>query len=171
MSDFLIQEKPFGSSPKTIITDINGHPLYLLIGRLDDIGSRLTLYDMDGKAVAYIKKDRLAFVRRFEIYENDKKVGIMQHFLNWPNDFYYISQLHWMAHGNIYHHEYRVRHFANEIMTMSKTRLMMGDHYQLHVHDDANAPKCICIASVLDYWSYNRERSQPTYYKEVLDVT
>ena len=76
-----------------------------------------------------------------------------------------------MAHGNIYQHEYRVHHFTNEIMTMSKTRLMMGDHYQLHVNDDANAPKCICIASVLDYWSYNRERSQPTYYKEVLDVT
>ena len=93
MPTFFIQEKPFGASSKTIVQDQSGQTCYLLSGRLGDLGSRLTLYDSNGKALAYIKKDLLAFVRRFEIYENNNKVGTMQKFLNWPNDFYYISHL------------------------------------------------------------------------------
>lgn len=170
MPTFFIQEKPFGASSKTIVQDQSGQTCYLLSGRLGDLGSRLTLYDSNGKALAYIKKDLLAFVRRFEIYENNNKVGTMQKFLNWPNDFYYISQLHWMVHGNIYQHEYRIRHFTSEIMNMSRIHSMLGTHYQLEVNDEQNIAKCICIASVLDYWSYNREQNQPAYYKEALDT-
>ena len=168
MSDFLIQEKPFGHSTQTVVKDADGHPLYTLLGNWGSKGDSLILYHMNGRVAASVKQVSFPFVRRFEIYEAGEKVGTMQRFLNWLSDFYYVQQLHWTVYGNIQQHQYKIHHFNKEIMTMDKTLLHHGMYYLLQVHDDANAPKCICIASVLDYWLYNRERTPLPYYKEAL---
>ncbi|MHC5268637.1 LURP-one-related/scramblase family protein [Enterococcus sp. LJL98] len=170
MSDFFIQEKPFGKSTQTIVKDANGHPLYTLIGNWGNRGDCLTLYQMDGQVAASVKQVSLPFVRRFEIFEAGKKVGVLQRFFNWPSDFYYVQQLHWTVYGNLQQHQYKIHHFNKEIMTMNKTKRWHGDHYLLHVHKDEDAPVCLCIASILDYWLYMRERPPLTYYKEALDL-
>lgn len=170
MSDFLIKEKPFGRSSQTIVKDTYGHPLYTLIGNWGNKGDALTLYQMNGQVVASVKQVSLPFVRRFEIYESGEKVGTMQRFLNWPSDFYYVQQLHWTVYGNIQQHQYKIHHFNREIMTMDKTKLHHGEYHLLQVHDDEEAPTCICIASVLDYWLYNREKKPLPYYKEALEL-
>lgn len=170
MSDFLIREKPFGSSTQTIVKDTDGHPLYTLIGRWGTRGDCLTLHQMNGEIVASVKQVSLPFVRRFEIYESGEKVGVLQRFLNWPSDFYYVQQLHWTVYGNIQQHQYKIHHFNKEIMTMNKARMVQGDHFLLRVRDDADAPVCICIASILDYWLYNRNQANVPYYKEALDL-
>ena len=159
MSEFFIQEKQLSSITRTVITDEHGRSLYLLVGRWGNKGDALSLYEMNGALVASIKQVSFTFGQRFEIYENYQKVGSMRKIFNWPGDFYYIKQLKWRVHGDIYHHHYHIHHFATKIMSMSKASTVRGNFYVLDVVDDRDSVKCICIAAVLDYWLYNRKKS------------
>jgi hypothetical protein len=54
-------------------------------------------------------------------------------------------------------------------MTMDKATLLTGDYYVLDVTDPADAPVCICVAAIMDYWLYNRNRKKEQ--ETVLEVT
>ena len=43
-------------------------------------------------------------------------------------------------------------------MTMDKATLLTGDYYVLDVTNPADAPVCICVAAIMDYWLYNRSK-------------
>lgn len=160
MSEFFIQENQLSSITRTIVKDENGKNLFLLVGRWGTRGDALSLYAMNGELVASIKQIGFTFGTRFEIYLDFKKVGTMQKIFNWPGDFYYIRQLHWTAQGNIYNHQYSIHHFNKAIMTMDKATLFSGDYYVIDVVNDENAPVCICIAAVLDYWLYSKKKQK-----------
>ncbi|KAF1302404.1 hypothetical protein IV487_08925 [Enterococcus saccharolyticus] len=159
MSEFFIQDKQLSNVTRTVVKDADGHSLYLLVGRWGTKGDALSLYSMDGALVARIKQISFTFGKRFEIYESYKKVGTLHKIFNWPGDFYYINQLNWRVHGDIYNHRYKIHHFTKEIMRMDKASYLTGDYYVLSVVHDEDAPKCICIAAILDYWLYNRKKT------------
>lgn len=159
MSEFFIQEKQLSRITRTVVTDEYGRSLYLLVGRWGTKGDALSLYHMDGSLVASIKQVSFTFGNRFDIYENYQKVGSLQKIFNWPGDFYFINQLKWHVHGDIYNHHYAIHHFTKEIMCMDKASLLRGDFYVLNVADNQDAPKCICIAAIMDYWLYNRKKN------------
>lgn len=160
MSEFFIQDKQLSRITRTIVKDENGKSLFLLVGRWGTKGDALSLYAMNGELVASIKQLSFTFGTRFEIYRNFQKVGTLQKIFNWPGDFYYIQQLHWTVQGDIYNHQYDIHHFNHRIMKMDKASFLTGDYYVLDVTDDEDAPICICIAAVMDYWLYNRNRPQ-----------
>lgn len=165
MSEYFIQDKQLSSVTRTIVKDEAGKSLYLMVGRWGTKGDALSLYAMDGQLVASIKQVSFSFGTRFELYRNFEKIGTLQKIFNWPGDFYYIQQLHWTVQGNIYNHQYSIRHFNEVIMTMDKATLMTGDYYVLDVPKDEDAPICICIAAVMDYWLYNRSRRERKQYE------
>ena len=43
---------------------------------------------------------------------------------------------------------------------VDKATLFSGDYYVLDVSNDEDAPVCICIAAVLDYWLYRKDKSK-----------
>lgn len=169
MSEFLIQENQLSTVTRTIVKDAQDRSIYLLVGRWGTKGDSLSLYAMDGSLVASIKQISFTFGNRFEIYEDYEKVGTLQKIFNWPGDFYYINQLNWSVHGDIYHHQYKIHHFNKEIMHMDKASFVSGDYYSLNVSNDKNAPKCICIAAIMDYWLYNRKRHLQFSFPNNLD--
>lgn len=158
MSEFFIQDKQLSKITRTIVKDEKGKSLFLMVGRWGTKGDALSLYALNGELLASIKQISFTFGTRFEIYKDFEKVGTLQKIFNWPGDFYYIQQLHWAVHGDIYHHRYSIHHFNKKIMEMDKATLLTGDYYVLNVIDDQDAPVCICIAAVMDYWLYNRQK-------------
>ncbi|MFV0557768.1 MAG: LURP-one-related/scramblase family protein [Enterococcus sp.] len=158
MSEFFIQEKQLSRVTRTIIKDEAGKAQYLLVGRWGTKGDALSLYAMNGELIASIKQVSLTFGNRFEIYQNFMKVGTLHKIFNWPGDFYYVRHLHWTVQGDIYHHHYGIHHFNHPVMTMKPINLVTGDFYALKITDDEDAPICICIAAILDYWLYNRSK-------------
>lgn len=160
VTEFYIQDKQLSNITRTVVTDARGHSQFLLVGRWGTKGDALSLYRMNGSLIASIKQISLTFGNRFEIYENYVKVGTLQKIFNWPGDFYYIKQLNWSVHGDIYHHYYKIHHFNKEIMQMKKAAFLTGDYYMLEIPDPANAPVCICVAAIMDYWLYNRNRKK-----------
>ncbi|MFV0559606.1 MAG: LURP-one-related/scramblase family protein [Enterococcus sp.] len=156
MSEFFIQEKQLSQATRTSVKDAKGQTLFLMVGRWGSKGDVLSLYTLKGDLVARIKQISLTFGTRFELYEGFEKIGTMQKIFNWPGDFYYIHHLHWTAQGDIYNHHYQIHHFNQRIMAMNTETLFSGDYYVLNITDDADAPMCICIAAVLDYWLYHK---------------
>ncbi|WP_159722239.1 LURP-one-related/scramblase family protein [Enterococcus sp. CSURQ0835] len=160
MTEFFIQENHLSTATRTIVKDADGRSLFLLVGHWGRKGNVLSLYAMSGEIVASIKQASVIFGRKFEIYQGQAKVGTLHKIFNWPGDFYYIKQLNWAVHGNIYQHRYAINHFNDRVMTMDKATLLTGDYYVLDVTQTSDAPICICIAAIMDYWLYNRKKDR-----------
>lgn len=169
LTEYFIQEKSFGKAT-TLVKDQDGRPLFTLVGRSGTKGDWLTLYRMNGENIASVKQVSWAFMRRFEIYEGEQKVGTLQRFLNWPSDFYFVQQLHWVVYGNLAQHQYKIQYFNHEVMSMDKTQLLSGGYYRLQVTKEKDAPICICLAAILDYWNYHYNRGSLLYHKETLEL-
>lgn len=160
MSEFFIQEQQLSKVTRTIVKDVDGKSIFLLVGRWGTRGDVLTLYTMSGELVASIKQTSFAFGSRFELYRGFQKVGVLRKILNLNADFYYVRQLHWTVLGDIRNHQYAIYQVNNKVMEMSKAILFSGNYFSLNVTNDEDAPLCICIAAVLDYWLYNKKKSQ-----------
>lgn len=158
VSEFFIQEKQLSNVTRTIVKDEAGHSLFLLVGRWGTHGDVLTLYAMNGTLVAKVKQTSFAFGSRFDLYKGFTKIGVLRKLLTISSDFYYIQHLHWTVIGNIKNHRYAIYQVNKRIMTMDKTTLFSGDYFCLEIPNEENAPLCICIAAVLDYWLYNKKK-------------
>ena len=159
MSEYFIQEKQLSSITRTIVKDEDGKSLFLLVGRWGTKGDALSLYTMEGELVASIKQTSFVFGSRFELYKDFKQVGVLKKIVNLRPEFYYIHRLHWVAIGDIYNHRYAIYHMKQKIMEMDKATLFSGDYFILNVPNDEDAPLCICIAAILDYWLYNKKKN------------
>lgn len=160
MSEYFIQEQQLNSITRTVVKDEQGHSLFLLIGRWGSRGDVLSLYAMNGEILARIKQVSLTFGTRFELYKGYEKVGVMRKLLNLHADFYYIQRLHWTVLGDIKAHQYSIYHINRKIMTLDKATLVTGNYFVLDVANEEDAPLCICIAAVLDYWLYNKKKTK-----------
>lgn len=160
MAEYYIQEKLLSNVTRTIVKDENQRSVYLMVGRWGGKGDVLSLYKMNGQLVAHIKQASVIFGRKFEIYQEYERVGVLQKIFNWPGDFYYIKQLNWAVHGNIYQHHYAINHFNSRVMTMTAATMLTGDYYVLDIPKQENAPICICIAAIMDYWLYNKKKAK-----------
>lgn len=158
MPEYIIKEQRLGYNTQTLIKDATGHPLYLLMGHWGNKNDVLSLYLMDGTLVASVKQTSLLVGRRFDLFVNFNKIGVMKKRFNWPGDVYYIRQLHWTVFGDIAHHHYSIYHFHRPIMHLDKRPILTNQDYCLHVFHEQDAPICICIAAVMDYWLYNRQK-------------
>lgn len=157
MSEFFIQEQQLSKNTRTLIKNKQGKELFLMVGCWGTRGDVLSLYTMGGQLVASIKQTSIIFGSRFELYQEFKKVGSIKKILTLPPDFYYIQQLHWTVLGNIATHQYTIYHVNQKVMQMDKTTLFSDNYLSLQVHEDKDAPLCICIAAILDYWLYNKK--------------
>lgn len=172
MSEFYIRQNLLASNARTVVKDRDGKSLFLLVGRWGTRGDVLSLYQMNGEIVASIKQATFAFTlgSRFDLYQEFKKVGSLQRLLSVNRDFYYVHQLGWVVIGDIKNHQYAIYHLNQKIMTMTKVPFSSGDFYSLDVIDDTNAPLCICIAAVLDYWLLNRNKNEKLVNKRLTTV-
>ena len=160
MSEFFIQEQQLGKVTRTIVKDQAGRSLFLLVGRWGTRGDALSLYAMNGELLASIKQVSWTFGTRFELYQRFEKVGTLRKLFNLNADFYYVQGLHWAVVGDIKAHQYSIYQVHKKIMSMDKTMLCTGDYFVLTVANDEDAPLCICIAAVLDYWLYNKKKQK-----------
>jgi uncharacterized protein YxjI len=154
MSEYLIQQRSLSSDARTLVQDENGKNLFLLVGRWGSLGDVLSLYDMSGELLAQIKQASLIFGIRFDIYSRGEKVSSMRKILNWRKDVYYIPKLRWLVSGDITNHQYRIQYFDETVMEMQPVSMLAGQYYSLDIENEDDAPVCICVASVLDYWLF-----------------
>lgn len=173
MTHYYVHQDLLSSSSRTVIKNQDGDSLYLMVGRWGMRGDALSLYQMNGDIVASIKQANLAFKygSRFDLYHEFKKVGSLQRILSFNRDFYYVHQLGWVVIGDIGNHEYAIYHLNRCVMKMEKANLTTGNFYLLDIHEKEEAPLCICIAAVLDYWLLNRKKTSSLSKKHLPNLS
>lgn len=169
MTNYYIRQDLLSSNSRTIIKNQKGEPIYLMVGRWGMRGDVLSLYQMNGDIVASIKQANFAFKlgSRFDLYHEFEKVGTLQRILSFNRDFYYVHRLGWVVTGDIANQQYAIYYLNRRIMTMEKATLTTGDFYSLEIPDEEDAPLCICIAAVLDYWLLNRKKAEDALKKPI----
>ena len=158
VSEYLIQQKYLGQAARTVVKSPDGTPKFLLVGSWGQKGNLISIYSMDGKLLAFVKRVPWTFGFRFDLYQDFKRVGTMQRLLHFRRDFYFVPQINWQVYGDILAHHYVIHHFTRPVLTMTKVTFATGDCYILDIPDETEAPLAICVASVLDYWLYNHDQ-------------
>ena len=155
MVTYYIRKNVLGSNCRSIIKDESNRDSFLMVGRWGARGDVFSLYQLDGTLIASIKQATfaLALGTRFDLYYDGDKVGTLQRLLTLNRDFYYVRKLNWAVMGSIDTQTYSIYHFNHQIMTIEPVRKNDRTELRMTVCSEADAPICLCIAAVLDYWS------------------
>lgn len=155
---------------RTLIKTLDNDPVFLLVGRIGIRGSGFTLYNMDGSVAAQAKQTSFALASHFDLYDKFNKVGSMQRLFPVNKDVYYIHKLGWVVYGDFSNQLYKIRRFQTSIMEMQCAITSFGEVALLDIKDESNAPLCICITAIMNYWlwstSKKRNKKKITYTEE-----
>lgn len=152
MPTYYINEHLLSSKVRTVIKDEKGNPVFLLVGKWGTKGDVMSIFSLDGKMLAHVKQHSFTIQSRFELYMNHEKVGVLSRVFRFTKDFYWIKGLKWVVVGDIPNQTYGIYRLNKEIMSMRKCRMGQHDMCEIVVQDVEQAPLCLCIASILDYW-------------------
>lgn len=152
---------------RTLIKTMDNKPIFLLVGKIGIRGSGFTLYHINGDVAAQAKQTSFAFASHFDLYNQFEKVGSIQRLFPINKDIYYIHKLKWLVSGDLYNQTYTIRHFHHTLMTMELGITPDGNSGILDISNEQDAPLCICIVAIMNYWLWNnakkRKKTQATY--------
>ncbi|MGO2083520.1 LURP-one-related/scramblase family protein [Vagococcus sp.] len=149
MVTYYIQKHLLQANVRVTIKNLKGKPEYLLVGRWGVRGDSLSIYDLEGRALASVKPKNFAFRSQFELFENHQKVGEMGRVFPIPKDIYFIKGVKWLVLGDSLAASYHVYQLAKKVMTVTT----IGNVYKIEIEEEEKVPLCLCLAAVLDYWS------------------
>lgn len=170
MAVYYIEQHLLLARVRTVIKDCDGKPVFLLVGSWGTRGDSISIYQLDGEVLASAKQTAFSYKSRFDLYDRYEKVGSLSRLFSVSRDFYFIKKLHWLATGDIKNQTYKLYHFNDKVMEMTKETSYRGDFYRIDVSKEANAPLCICIASVLDYWARRESKADELITKKSVNL-
>lgn len=169
MAIYYIEQHLLSAKVRTVIKDGEGNPIFLLVGSWGTRGDSISIYQLDGEVLASAKQTAFSYKSRFDLYDHYEKVGSLSRLFSVSRDFYFIKKLHWLATGDIKNQTYKIYHFNDKIMEMTKETNYKGDFFKIEVFTESNAPLCLCIASVLDYWARRGSKVEDLMTKKSAD--
>lgn len=152
MPTYYINEHLLSSKVRTVIKDETGKPVFLLVGKWGTKGDVISIFNLEGALLANVKQTSFTIQSKFELYQSYEKVGTLTRIFSFTKDFYWVKGLRWVVVGDISNQTYRIYRLNKEVMRMRKRRLSQRDMCEIVVTDASDAPLCLCIASILDYW-------------------
>ncbi|MGY3749931.1 LURP-one-related/scramblase family protein [Vagococcus acidifermentans] len=170
MPKYYINQHLLSANARTIIKDDMGKAAFLLVGRWGTRGDVLSVYDMQGSILASIRQTSFALESRFDLFKEYEKVGSLSRILSINRDYYYIKGLKWAAVGDIKHRRYRIHQFNDVIMTMQPALTCYGDFFECDIRSEEEAPLCICIAAILDYWVKRPKKEKNPFRNKRVDL-
>ena len=170
MAVYYIEQSLLSAKVRTVIKDEKGKPVFLLVGSWGTRGDSISIYRIDGEVLASDKQTAFSRKSRFDLFDRHEKVGSLSRMFSMNRDFYFIKKLHWLAMGDIKNQEYKIYYLNDKIMQMNKEVNVKGDFFRIEVFKEENAPLCICIAAVLDYWARKNNRVEEIFTKTAINV-
>lgn len=157
MPDYCMQQTQ-KNTYRTIIKTLDNNPVFLLVGKVGVRGSGFTLYAMDGTVRAQARQTSFALASHFDLYDAFNKVGSIQRLFPVNKDVYFVHKLGWVVHGDFLEQSYKINYFRSSIMEMERAITINGETSLLSIPNEENAPLCICITAVMNYWLYNKKK-------------
>lgn len=145
-------------SGATVIHDQNGRQCYLLTGKWGLRHDALSLYTMSGELLAEVRQLSLGMMPKFALYQNHQKVGTVGKSLGFFKEIVYIQGISWFIVGNGLNNHYRFLQGHRLVAMMAPVNKTGFNVTELAVHDEADEPLAVLVASILNHWSHNGDK-------------
>lgn len=132
------------------IFDEYGETVFTVEGQLS-WGHRLHILDRNGRHIGTVKQKVLTFAPKFELYENDECLGILEKELfTFFKPRYYIDFNGWQIEGNFMEWDYSITDPNGTVVaTVSKELFNWTDTYAIDV-DPRDALRALMVVLAID---------------------
>ncbi len=144
------KQKVFSLKGKGSIMDENGSDKYLFEGKVISLGKKITITDLDGNEVAFIKQKLASFMPRFFVEVDGEQIAAVVGKFNPLKHNFRIEGPDWQVDGNFTGHDYRVTQGETVIATIHKQWLSWGDVFEIDIEDPKNEIIVLGIVMAID---------------------
>lgn len=134
------------SSLSVIKTD-NGKPAYILTGRHGLINGGFDLNTLSGEPLGSIRQKTVSVFPRYDLYIANRKVASVKKMFGVWHQFIFISDLNWVAMGNLLNNHYQVFHGVKTIFSAEEIAPAI---VKLTIPNNRDIPAAILLAAILD---------------------
>lgn len=152
MTTYYIEDHLLSARVRAFIKDEDGHPVFLLIGSWGVKGDSLSVEDLNGNLLAKVVQTSFSPNPRFDLYEKGKKVGSLKRMFSLKRDYYWVSRLNWIAIGETRYKRYQINSLGKALFYTGIIKKEGKSLLKMTIPDETQAPLCICVTAVLDYW-------------------
>lgn len=134
------------SSLSVVKTD-NGKPAYILTGRHGLINGGFDLNTLSGEPLGSIRQKTVSVFPRYDLYIANRKVASVKKMFGVWHQFIFISDLNWVAMGNLLNNHYQVFHRVKTIFSAEEIAPAI---VKLTIPNNRDIPAAILLAAILD---------------------
>ncbi len=153
MTTYYIEENLLSARVRAFIKDEKDNPVFLLVGNWGVKGDSLSINDLDGNRLAKVVQTSFSPNPRFDLYDEDKKIGSLKRVFSLKRDYYWVTRLKWIAIGSPRYKRYKIERFNREICFAGIVRKEDKSYIKIIVPNESIAPTAICVLAILDYWA------------------
>lgn len=153
MTTYYIEDHLLSARVRVFVKGENMRPVLLLVGSWGVRGDSLSIYDLEDNRLAKVVQTSFSPNPKFDLYIKETKVGTLRRIISLRKDYYWISQINWLAKGNNRFKRYQINHFGKEILQAGIVRNEGKTYFKIDVSEKEDGPLCLCVLAVLDYWA------------------
>jgi uncharacterized protein YxjI len=146
---------------KFTIKDDRGNDVYKVKGKLISLGDRLDFEDMHGNEVAEIKEELISLTPSFRVFRGGKlQADLSKKLLTVFRDKFKVDMKDGTKDleitGNILDHEYTFRRGRDEVASVSKRWVSIGDTYGVDIVDGEDDVLILACAVIVDMIAHDQ---------------
>jgi len=146
---YLIRQKYFAIKDRYTIFDDANQPCFQVEGRLFSFGKKLTIFDLQGNEIYFLKQRFINPFGRFDIFKGEERVGTLKGRLSFFVKRYKAEGV-WgslKVRGGVFGFNWKIFNKENKalVASLSKKILQIADTYVIDVVDD-NYDQAILVA-------------------------
>lgn len=157
------RQKIFSFRTVFSILDSNGRVRYTVRGEILSFARKLHVYDSSGREVALLRGRIISLLPTYDIYIGGRKAARIIKRISLFRPSYVIRDCNWRVQGNFVQHSYKmIDGRRNEVATIRKRWLTIGDCFELNVPDPSNELLAVCMMLAIDCVMDDQARSGST---------
>lgn len=149
---FLVNQKYWSIKDRFSINDEQGRPWFQVEGKIFTLGKKLTLFDMSGNEVFFLKQRLFSPFKKWDLMNNGNAVGLFKaKFFHAPFcRTYYIQSgdTKLKIKGSYWGFNFRIYENDAQVGSISKKILRIADTYVIDIPND-NADPTIFVTAAL----------------------
>ncbi len=162
MSRYQMQQKWMSWGDDYIVRDENGRDVFLIDGHAWSFGSKLSFQDMQGRELAFISQQLLAWGATFEIHRGGVLAAVVKKTVftlfraEFTVDVPGPGDL--IAEGDFWDHEYAFTRHGQVVARVSKAFFSWTDSYGIDVAPGEDDVLIVAAAVVIDQCSHEKKK-------------
>lgn len=152
MTTYYIEENLLSARVRAFVKDEEDRPVFLLVGSWGVKGDCLSINDLDDKRLAKVVQTSYSPNPKFDLYDEEKKVGSLRRVFSLKRDRYWVSKLKWLATGENRYKRYKISYLGKDVCTAGLIRKDNKTYFKIIIPNEEDASIAICVLAILDYW-------------------